>query len=351
MISSIPRAATGLAVLALCIGATAPAQADAVADFYKGKQVTLLVGYGAGGTYTHYAHLMANYLKKFIPGQPTLIVQNMPGAGGIKATNYAYNAAQKDGSVLLVPPDSIIISQFVSPNAAKYKTSEFTWLGNMIESNSVVSVRADAGVKSIEDAMKKEVIMASTGTGSQTFLVPSTLNGVFDAKFKIVMGYKGSAGSLHAMEQNEVQGVSLTWLAFKTGKSDWFKGDPGTWKATPIIQIGFTKEKELPFVPLARDLAKSDGDKAILDFVATLGSIGRGLATPPGVPQDRVAALRTAFAKMLKDPAVAEDAKNRKLRLNPKTGEEVQAIVNDVMKMSPDLIKRARALISGDTKS
>lgn len=340
-------AALAAACAALLVTAVtpAPARADAVADYYKGRQVTLLVGFGAGGTYSHYGHLFAHYLPAFIPGKPTLVVQNMPGAGGLKMTNYAYNAAPKDGSVLLVPPDSIIISQLLTPKAAKYKTNDFQWIGNIIESNSVVVVRADAGVNRIADTAGREVIMASTGKGSQTFLIPAMLRGVFGAKFRIVMGYKGSKETLHAMEQNEAQGVSLTWLAFATGKPEWFEGDRSQWKATPIVQVGFSKEKDLPFVELARDLARSDGDKQIVDFFASLGPIGRGIATPPGVSPDKVAALRAAFDNMVTDPAMKADAEKRKLRINPKSGKEVQDIVNDILKMSPELVAKAAGFV------
>ena len=344
--------ATAVAI-ALIVGSVAAlsARADSVADFYSGRNVTILVGYGAGGTYGQYAQIMAHYLPNFVPGHPNIIVQYMPGAGGLKASNYAYNVLPKDGSALLEPPDSIIITQLTDPKNAKYETNRFTWIGNMIESNSVICVRADAGVKNLADAEKKQVIVASTGTGSQTFLIPSVLNGIFETKFKIIMGYKGSRGSLHAMEQNEVQGVSLTWLAFITGMPEWYKGSHENWKGPPIIQVGFTKEKDLPFVDLARDLAKTKEDRQILDFVATLGPIGRGLAAPPGTPKDRIAALRKAFDAMIKDPTVKADADRRKLRIIPKSGAEVQAIVEKVLTMSPDVVKRATRLIMGNTAS
>lgn len=331
--------------------AAATARADAVADFYSGKNVTVLVGYGAGGTYGQYAQIMANYLPRFIPGHPNMIVQYMPGAGGLKATNYAYNVLAKDGSALLEPPDSIIITQLTDPKNARYKTDKFTWIGNMIESNSVLCVRADAGVRSVADAEKKQVMVASTGTGSQTYLIPAVLNGIFDTKFKIIMGYKGSRTSTHAMEQNEVQGVSLTWLAFKTDMPDWFKGGRENWKALPIVQVGFSKEKDIPWVEMAQDLAKTKEDREILEFVATLGPIGRGLAAPPGTPQDRIAGLRKAFDTMIKDQAVKADVDRRHLRIVPKSGAEVQAIVDKVLTMSPDVIKRATHILMGKTSS
>jgi tripartite-type tricarboxylate transporter receptor subunit TctC len=351
MYSNLSRAILGVAALALVTGTSATASADAVADFYKGKQVTLLVGFGVGGTYTHYARLMERYMPSFIPGRPTIVVQNMPGAGGIKMTNYAYNVAPKDGSVLMVPSDSIIISQLLTPKSAKYKTNDFTWIGNLIESNSIVVVRSDAGVRTLDDIRNKEIIISSTGKGSQTFLVPSMLKGVFGAKFRIVMGYKGAKGSMHAIEQNEAHGTSLTWLAYITGKPEWFKGPRDQWKGIPIVQVGFTKEKDLPWVPLARDLAKSKEDRQIVDFIASLGPIGRGMAALPGTSQDKIAALRKAFDQMASDPKVIADTKKRKLRLNPKSGKEVQKIVEDILTMPPSVVKRAQMLILGKSSS
>ena len=347
MYRSIPITAAAIAAAIAGGLAASPACADSVADFYSGKTVTILIGYSMGGTYGQYATIMSHYLDKFVPGHPSFIVQSMPGAGGMKASNYAYNVVPKNGTVLLEPPDSIVISQILTPNAAKYDARKFTWIGNMIESIGVVCVRADSKVNTFKDAKKIQIPLASTGTGSQTFLVPSTLNGVFHTKFKIIMGYKGSAGSLHAMEQNEVQGVSLTWLAFKTVKPEWFRGNHKNWKAIPIVQLGFKKDKELSFAPLARDLTKNEDDRKILDFIATLAPIGRGLTAPPGMPKDRIAAFRKAFEAMVDDAAVKADVEKRNLRLNPTSGAEVQKIVADVLTMSPELRKRAQTMILG----
>jgi tripartite-type tricarboxylate transporter receptor subunit TctC len=294
---------------------------------------------------------MSHYMPQFIPGHPNMIVQYMPGAGGLKATNYAYNVLPKDGTALLEPPDSIIITQLTDPKHARYQSNKFTWIGNMIDSNSVICVLADTGVKNLAGAEKKQIIVASTGTGSQTYIIPTTLNALFHTKFKIIMGYKGSRGSTHAMEQNEVQGVSLTWLAFITDMPNWFKGSRDNWKALPIVQVGFKKDKDLPFVDLAQDFAKTKEDHEILDFVSTLGPIGRGLAAPPGTPKKFVAALRKAFDQMIKDPAVKADVERRKLRIIPKSGEEVQKVVEQVLKMSPPVVERATKILTGKASS
>jgi tripartite-type tricarboxylate transporter receptor subunit TctC len=302
-----------------------------------------------GGTYGQYSTLMSQHLPKQIPGHPNMIVQSMPGAGGLKATNYAAQVAPKDGSYILMPPDSIVINQLLRPKAARYEADDFTWLGNAAESNSVIVVTKRSGIDSWEDALKKKVAMSSTGKGSQTFIVPQMLNGVFGAKFDPIMGYKGSAGSMHAMELGETEGVSLTWVTLKKNRPRWWDDSDHTTKGIPIIQVGFRKESDLQDVPLARDLAKTKEDRQIVDFVASLGPIGRGLAMVPGAPQELTVALREAFAKMIKDPEFAAEGRKRKLAIQPKTGAEVQAIVEEVLKMKPAVVERAREAILGSS--
>lgn len=329
-----------LAVGALSVG---PVKADAISDFYKGKTVTLVFGYGVGGTYGKYSLTLAEFMSKHIPGNPTIVAQSMPGAGGLKATNFAYNVMAKDGTSIFMPPDSLVISQLLRPKKVRYDAAKFTWLGTVIQSNSVIALRTDAGIGKPSDLKSKQVIMASTGKGSQTFLIPALVNGVFGSKFKIVMGYKGSRGSQHAMELGEAQGVSLTWLAWKTGKPHWFaKGF-----AKPVIQNGFKKEPDLPNVPMLVDMIQNEDHKKIVRFMATLSPIGRGLAVPPGVPASRVAALRAAFEATVADPTFIAAAKKRKLRVNGASGDEVQKIVASSMNVPAHVVKMAQKMIMG----
>ncbi len=331
------------AVLAVGAVSAAPVKADAISDFYKGKTLTLVFGYGVGGTYGKYSLTLAEYMSRHIPGNPKIVAQSMPGAGGIKATNHAYNIMAKDGTGLFMPPDSLVISQLLRPTKVRYDAAKFTWLGTVIQSNSVIALRTDAGINKLSDLKSKQVIMASTGKGSQTYLIPALVNGVYGSKFKIVMGYKGSRGSQHAMELGEAQGVSLTWLAWKTAKPHWFeKGF-----AKSVIQNGFKKEPDLPNVPMLIDLVKNEDHKKIVRFMATLSPIGRGLAVPPGVPASRVAALRMAFQKTISDPVFLAAAKKRKLRVNGASGEEVGKIVASSMNVPANVIKQAQIMIMG----
>ena len=338
-LSTVALAATGVALIA-----GSPVQAQSVADFYKGRTGTLVYGFGAGGTYGRYSLTLADFLSKYIPGNPKIVAQSMPGAGGLKAANYAYNVMPKDGSSLYMPVDSLIISQLLRPNKVKFQADKFTWLGTVIQSNAVIVVRSDAGINKLSDLKTKQVIMASSGKGSQTFLMPQLLNALYGAKFKIVAGYRGSRKMQLSMEQGESQGVSLTWLAWSSAKPQWFK--PGGF-AKPLVQIGVTKDPALPNVPMFSDVVKSDDDKKIVAFMASMSPIGRGLAVPPGTPADRTKALQVAFAKMMADPAFEVAAKKRKLLVSGLPAAQIQKIVSDALKISPAIVKRAQKLIMG----
>lgn len=317
------------------------AMAAGPADFYKGRTVTILHGFGVGGTYGKTSLSLAEALKPIL-GTDSIIVQNRPGSGGLKATNYAYNVAPKDGSVLVMLPDTLVITQLTKPKAAKYEADKFTFLGGALKVNSVMVVRGDTGVKQWSDLKTKEVPFAASGVGSQTFQLPSIVNGLLGTRIKIVKGYKGSRKMLLAMEQGEAAGINLTWLAFKTNREAWFKNG----FAVPLIQMGPEPEADLAKVPMLKDLVAAE-DRPIIAFMSTLVAIGRSLATPPGVPKDRVDFLRGAFAKAIAQPSFAAMMKKSKLRVTPSTGDEIQQIVNASLKMSPAVIEKTRKLLGG----
>ena len=338
----------GLAGAVLAASAfSAPASSADLMSMYKDKQVTIVFGFSVGGTYGQYSLMLADGLKRLIPGQPNVITQSMPGAGGLKASNYAANVMPKDGMFIFMPPDSIVVNQLLRPKAVRYNANDFTWLGNAVESNSIIAVTKRSGIMSFEDAKKKEVIMASTGKGSQTNIVPSMLNGVFGTKFKVVMGYKGARGSTHAMELGEAQGVSLTWLTLAKNRSKWWDDSDHPTKARAILQVGFKKEADLKGVPLASEIAPDEEGRQIIDLVATLGPIGRGLAMPPGVSKDVSMGLRDVFWKLMQDKAFNATMEKRGLKIQAKTGEEVQDIVANVLKISPKVAERARIAVFG----
>lgn len=327
--------------LAATIAFGGAAGAESAAAFYKGKTVQIYIGYGLGGTYGKSATIMGEHLKPRI-GADAVIVKSMPGAGGLKMTNYVYNVAPKDGSTIILPPDTLVITQLLKPNKAKYKADEFTWLGGAVRSNSFVAVRADSGVRSWRDLKTKEVPFAASGLGSQTFQIPALVNGLLDTKIKIVKGYKGSRKMLLAMEQGEVAGINLTWLAYKTNRKAWF--DEGF--AVPLLQMGPAAEPEHPKVPRLSELAKPE-DRPIVTFMSSLISIGRSLAMPPGTPADRTDFLRAAFVDMAKDPEFVADMKKRKLDVTYSPAETIQKIVSDSLAISPKIVERTNQILFG----
>ena len=342
MIRTMLAAATAFASLAFLAQSAA---AMDIEEKYKGRTITIVVGYGAGGTYGKTSLLLSRHLGKFIPGNPTLVVQHMPGAGGLKAANYAYNAMPKEGFHFLMPPDMSIVSQVLRPTKVKYDARNFAFLGRVFGSNNLVAVRRDSGVTGLDGARMKQVIMGSTGKGSPTFIVTSLVNGLLGAKFKIVSGYKGSARTRQAMEQGEVQGVSLAWAAWKNAHLHWFQGADSF--AVGIVQSGFRRDPDLADIPLISELVEGDDAKAAAELIATSSLIGRSLALPPGVPKELVEPLRQAFWKTVNDPEFMADAKKTKLPLSQLKGGDIQITADRVLGMSPDTAAKARKAIFG----
>jgi tripartite-type tricarboxylate transporter receptor subunit TctC len=330
----------------IILGATA-AVAQPATEFFKGKTVTLTVGFDAGGTYGQYSLGFAEHFSRHIPGNPTVVVSHMPGAGGTVATNYVFNVAAKDGTVLLMPPDTVVVSELLQPRGIRYKTAEFQWLGVIAQTNAVLVMRSDTGARTVKDIRAKQFVVGSTGRGSQTFLMPALMNAVMGAKLKIVTGYPGSAKTMLAMEQGEIQGISLTWGSWKLSRAEWFKNG----FAVPIVQFGLYKEPDLPNVPMGQEFVTNDDDKKIVALLSSLSPVGRGFVAPPGVPADRVAVLRAAFDATVNDKRTIEDFGKRNFDINPLTGAEVQKVIAEISNVSPDLAKRASKAIFGDEGS
>ncbi|MBK18666.1 MAG: hypothetical protein CMM52_07500 [Rhodospirillaceae bacterium] len=331
------------ATAVMAMGASVSAQD--LNKLYKDRTVTILVGYGAGGTYGRTSLLLGAHLSKVIPGNPNIVVQHMPGAGGLKATSYAYNVMPKRGKNFLMPPEMIVASKLLRPKKVKYDVKKFTWLGRVFGQNSTLAVRADSGVKTFSDLKGKEVIVGSSGKGSPTFLIPAMLNALTGSKLKIVTGYRGSRKMQLAMEQGEVQGLALGWTAWDSAKGDWFKGKKQF--AYALVQSGYAPQKGIENIPMVKSLLKNDEDKAVARMLASASVIGRGLVLPPGAPKGLVAPLRASFAKITKDKAFIKDAYKRGLQVNPISGKDIQKVVNDLMNIPTPIVKRARGIIFG----
>jgi tripartite-type tricarboxylate transporter receptor subunit TctC len=326
-----------ISITCMFVGNTSHAQSPA--EFYKGKTVTFLVPYPPGGSYDVYGRLVAAHMGKHIPGKPNIIVQNMGGGGGTKGTNYSYRSGAKDGTFLLWPFDAYATSQLLNPKRVKYDASKFTSLGSIVPVNPVVMVRAGAPAKTLDAVKRTEVIVGCTSRNSQSFIMPAMQKYFLGLKFKLICGYKGSAPLTLALERKEVDVQSSAWASWRIRHADRISKR----ELTPLVQVGLTREKELPNVPLMQELTSDPKAKRVLEFVSSGSAIGRSLAAPPGVPADRIAALRTAFNAVVKDPGLLADAKKRRALVIPKKGEEVQSIVVKILATAPELVKEAKA--------
>lgn len=340
------HAKTLVAGLAAFAALTAGSTAWAAMNF-EGKTIKIVIPYGPGGTYDKYGVTFSNYLGKHIPGNPNIILQHMPGAGGVKAMNWAYNVMPKDGLNMIVPLDNAVINQLMRPEKMRFDARRFVWLGSSNQTNIVMVVRTDTGIAKLDDMKTKNVIGSTSGKSSTGYIFPQLLKGMFGYKVKMVTGYKGSSKSILAVERGETQMAAFNWLAWASKVPHWFEGDKPF--ARPIVQIGVFRDPDLPkSVPMISDLVTDEMDRKAVDFIKVLGLLGRGLALPPGVDPETVKVLRAAFDKMNADPEFAAELKKRRLRLIPSSGAKIQEIVKKAIdNASPQVVQHARKLIYG----
>jgi tripartite-type tricarboxylate transporter receptor subunit TctC len=330
----------GLSVF-VCASFSAPALADEIADFYAGKRMTHVIGHGTGGSYDSYSRLLDRHIGRHIPGNPTVISQNMPGAGGRKAAGWLYNVAPKDGTVIATFSQNIPIDQALSKKSLKYDVRKFNWIGNAFQSNNILMTWHRSGVKTIEDARKKEVTVGGTGMNSPDTFYPRVANSVLGTKFRIIPGYKSGSAIDLAMERGEVGGRgSTSWLSTKIQRPDWIRDK----KFSILFQMGTRKEPELPQIPLLSDLGKTKEQRQILEFVSSNVMLGRPVVTAPGVPASRVVALRKAFDDTMKDPVFLADAEKHKMVVSPVSGTAIQAHVVKTVEMPPQVLEKIRRL-------
>jgi tripartite-type tricarboxylate transporter receptor subunit TctC len=335
--------ARGVALLLILIPTSHVVADDAVEKFYRGRTINSVVPFGPGGGYAIYSQIMARHLGKFIPGNPQIVLQYRPGAGGIVASNYVYNAAPRDGSLMAMVSDAVALASVIDADKTKYKVNAFIWLGAIERVNNVLAVRADTGVRNFRDLLTKEVAVGGSGSGSPTSLLPALLRWLEPVKIKTIDGYSGINPMFVAIERNEIAGATISWTIFKTLRKQWFEQG----FAVPLVQFGSVKEKDLPNVPLAIDLARSPIQKAVASFMASNVDVGRSFILPPGVPAERVAALRTAFDRMVKDKAFTDEVTKAGFQLSPATGLEVQNAVARATKLDAETTKIIRNTISG----
>jgi tripartite-type tricarboxylate transporter receptor subunit TctC len=339
----IARCVAGLlAAAALPLGMTAPASADGVADFYRGKRINLVVGYGTGGGYDLYARMLGRFLGGHIPGKPTIIAQNMPSAGSRGAANWLYNVAPRDGSVIATLSQSTPTDQALGQPGVQFDVRKFNWIGNMVVVNNLLFVSARSGVATLAQARSKPLAIGATGASSPSVLYPQVSNNLLGTKFRIVPGYVSGGDINIAVERGEVDGRgSDSWASMKSTHPDWLRDRT----INILFQIGSKREADLPDTPLWSELGQTDEQRQILDILSGDVTVGRPILTAPEVPADRVRALRRAFDDTLADPAFVEAASKANMELHPIRGEALQEVVGKIAGASPKVIAMVKEAI------
>jgi tripartite-type tricarboxylate transporter receptor subunit TctC len=336
-----PPYASGIVSLLVALLAASPVQADGVADFYRGKTINVLIGVNVGGGYDFEARLLARFMRGHIPGNPVLVPQNMVGAGGIKMANYLYAIAPQDGTALGMFPDTLVAAQAVGTEGVQYDANRFFWLGSMSTSPVTLAVWHTAGVQTIDDARKKEIVVAASNKGAITYTFPRMLNELLGTRFKIVSGYQGNSTMTVAMERGEVEGVTNSWDSWKSFNPAWVQER----KIKVLVQTE-PKAKDLADVPSVQELARNENDRSVIQLIVSGDALGKPMATSPNVPTDRVQALREAFDATIKDPAFIDAATAARIEINPIYGPALQARVERVLATPKNLAERARMIIA-----
>jgi tripartite-type tricarboxylate transporter receptor subunit TctC len=317
------------------------ARADSVADFYHGKTIDLVIGFTPGGTYDLYARTVTQFMGNHIPGNPHIVARTMAGGGSRIAAGYVAKVAPHDGTVLGTASQALSVGQALGDPSLQFDTTKLIYIGNPEADNNTTTVWAASGIKTIDDAKKREVTIGSTGD-TQSSQYPKVMNALLGTKFKIIIGYPGGNDIDLAMERGEVEGRgSDGWSAWKAVHSDWLADK----KINILVQIGLAKAPDLPGPPLLIDFAKNDADRAVLKLLSASTMIGMQLFTTPDVPSERVQALRDAFDATMKDPDFLALVKKQKLDLNPVRGEEMQKLVADIVATPKRVVDRTNAII------
>ncbi len=335
-------------LLALAVAVTAmtyartPAAADPVADFYRGKTISMVIGVSVGGDYDIRARLLARHMGKHIPGEPTILPRNMPGAGGVTAANWLARAAPTDGTVILMITQNMPVSQAIHATGVEFDVRRFNWIGNTSDSPNVINSWYTTGVRTIKDAMERELVLGATGRGTGTYYYPASLNALVGTKFKIVAGYPGGNEMNLAMERGEIGGRgSNSWASWKATRPQWIAEK----KINILVQIGLKRHPELADVPLMQDLARNEHDRQVLTFISADTGISRAIVTTPDTPPERVAALRKAFDDTMKDPEFLAEAAKLRLDISPVRGVDAQTIATSIVDTPAPVVARAKELL------
>ena len=333
-----------LAVLTLWpLVAGGQANAQPVADFYRGKTVAMLIGYTSGGGYDLYARVLSKHLGRHIPGNPLVVPQNMPGAGSLRVANFLYNAATKDGTTLGMIGRGLAVEPLIGASAAQFDGRKFTWIGSGSDQVSLCTTWHTSPIKSWDDMKTKPFTVAGEGSGSDPDMFATMLRNLMGVKLKLVSGYPGGPEMNLAMERGEVDGrCGWSWTSIKITRNEWVTNK----RITLLLQMALQKNPALPDVPLVMDLAGNERERQILKLVLSRQQMGWPFLAPPGVPPERAQALRAAFDNTIKDPEFLAEAAQRQLEVNPMRGAEIEKLLGELYATPPDVIAATKAVIA-----
>jgi tripartite-type tricarboxylate transporter receptor subunit TctC len=325
----------------------APMAADPVEDFYRGRNVTMVIGYSVAGGYDNYARVVARHLGNHIPGHPTVLPQNMPGAGSLRSANWLYNAAPKDGSVIGMFSRGMAMEPLIGTSQTSFDAQKFSWLGSGTNEVSTCVTWHESAVKTWADALKIPFTVGGEGSGSDPDIFATVVRNVFGVKLRLVSGYPGSAEVALAIERREVDGrCGWSYSSLRLQRPDWITKK----QVNILVQLALGKTPELPDVPLITDFATTDRQRQILRLVFSRQAMARPFTAPPGIPVDRKQALRKAFTDTMADPAFLDEAKQRGIEVNPVSGEEIDALIGDLYRSPADVVAEVRASIAPGAK-
>lgn len=308
--------------------------------FYKTKTIELYVGTDPGGGYDLYGRLVARYMGKHVPGSPTMIVKNMPGAGHLRMTNWVYGAAARDGTVLATAPQSVAIEQLLGTEGVQYDARQFSWIGRVAPVVEVTYTWHTSPTKNLSDAQKRETVMGGSGAASPTVFYLKALNQLAGTNFKIIPAYPSNAETNLAMQRGEVEGGSKAWASMKVDNGDWLREK----KVNILVQYATARDADLPDVPLMMELGRTEEERQALNLFAMGNAMGRSIMATPAIPADRLSALQKAFVESMRDPELLSFTQEKKIDVGPiLTGNELKALVDETMKVSPKVVALAKA--------
>jgi len=338
----LPYRIARTATLCLLLAA-GPAAADGVADFYRGKQITMGIPSSPGGDYDLRARMVSRFIGKHIPGNPTIVAKNMEGAGSLRLANWLYNVGAKDGTEMGTIGRGVAFDPLLGNKAAQFDANKFNWIGSANDEVSVCVAWQNAGIGKFEDLYSKPLTVGGTGGGSDTDVFPAILNAVLGTKMKVITGYPGGNDVNLAMERGEVSGrCGWSWSSVVATHKDWLTQK----KITILVQLGLSKHADLPDVPLVTDLARTDDERAILKLIFARQVMGRPFLAPPGIPRERIDAIRQAFLDTMKDKDFLAEADRAQLEITPVGGPEVEKLVREVYQTPPEIAAKAAKVLN-----